>query len=228
MGGRLSLTAGASLAPIPVAAAEPDVDQPRRIGILGGTFDPPHLGHLVLAMTAAGELALDRVLFMPAGAPPHKREGDISSPTDRLLLTRLAIAGDECFELSAFEIERAGTSYTVETAEALLDAYGASARLFIVMAADSLSQIDTWREPDRLLDLAEWAVGPRPGWPLPSRDALMERWGERHERIHLLEGPSLAISSSELRGRVAAGRSIRYLVPRAVEEQIAARRLYQR
>jgi nicotinate-nucleotide adenylyltransferase len=210
-------------------AADPDAAtaEPRRLALFGGTFDPPHLGHLVLAAAAAEQFDLDRVLFIPAGLPPNKQGQPISSTTDRLLMTRLAIAGEPRFELSTIEVERPGPSYTIETVEELGELY-AGLQLLLLMAADSLAQIDTWREPDRLLSMVEWLVGPRPGSELPERAALQARFGELSDRIHFVDAPALAISSSDLRDRVAEGRSIRYLVPRAVEEQIARRRLYRR
>ncbi len=198
-----------------------------RIGILGGTFDPPHIGHLWLATLAADGLGLNRVLFMPASQPPHKRGRRTSSAADRLLMTRMAIASDPLFELCLIEMERPGPSYTVDSITQLLDMYRGS-QLFLLMAADSLSQIDTWREPERLLSLVEWVVGPRPGSPLPARADLRGRFGQDASRIHLLEGPSLDVSASEIRRRVAAGQAIRYLVPVAVEELIARRDLYRR
>jgi len=209
-------------APLPLAASSGT-----RIGVLGGTFDPPHVGHLWLATLAADTLGLDRVLLMPAARPPHKRQRPISNAADRVMMTRLAITGDRLLDLSLIEMERPGPSYTVDSLEALRGAHGGSAGLVLVMAADSLAEIASWRQPDRLLELAEWAVGPRPGSPLPDRAALRARFGAAEARIHLLEGPSLDLSSSEIRRRVAAGRSIRYLVPRAVEELIADRGLYR-
>jgi len=200
---------------------------PERIGILGGTFDPPHVGHLWLATLAADALQLDRVLFMPAAQPPHKRGRQLSSGAERLLMTRLAIAGDPRLGLSAIEMERPGPSFTIDSVEELLRLY-AGASLYLVMAADSLAGIETWREPDRLLTLVEWAVGPRPGIESPGRDDLRRRFGRAAARIHLLEGPALDVSASEIRRRVAAGRSIRYLVPRAVEELIVERGLYRK
>jgi nicotinate-nucleotide adenylyltransferase len=210
--------------------AEPGVvpGADRRLGILGGTFDPPHIGHLWLAALAAESANLDRVLFMPASQPPHKRRRGMTKAADRLLMTRLAIEGDPHFELTAIELERPGPSYTVDSIVALEDVYGEDARLFLIMAADSLAQVDTWREPDRLLERTEWVVGPRPGSALPDADALRARFGAQASRIHLLTGPSLDVSSSEIRRRVAAGETIRYLVPRRVEELIAARGLYRR
>ena len=208
--------------------AEPAGRLPERIGILGGTFDPPHVGHLWLATLAIDVMRLDRVLFMPAAQPPHKRPKGMTRATDRLLMTRLAIAGDEAFQLTLIEMERPGPSYTIDSVDELERTYGADVQLYLLMAADSLNTIDTWREPDALLERIEWAVGPRPGSPLPDRSALEKRFGERASRVHLLEGPSLDVSSSEIRLRVAAGRAIRYLVPRGVEELIAQRRLYRR
>ena len=201
---------------------------PRRLGVLGGTFDPPHVGHLWLATLAADAMDLDRVLFMPAARPPHKAGRRISHVADRLLMTRLAIAADPSFELCTIELERPGPSYTVDTVAALEERYGPETELFLVMAADSLDQIDTWREPDRLLERIRWIVGPRPGVALPERTALDERFGPRAERIHLLSGPSLDVSSTDIKARVAAGHAIRYLVPRGVEELIVDRGLYRR
>jgi len=203
-------------------------DAERRIGVLGGTFDPPHLGHLWLATLAADALGLERVLFMPASQPPHKAGQEVADAADRLAMTRAAIADDPRLELSTIEMERPGPSYTVDSLVALRATLGPEVALCLVMAADSLASIATWREPDRILALAEWAVGPRPGTPVPERAALEDRFGEAAARIHLLDGPGLAISASQIRGRVAAGRAIRYLVPRAVEALIADRHLYQR
>jgi nicotinate-nucleotide adenylyltransferase len=199
----------------------------RRIGVLGGTFDPPHVGHLWLAALAADAMDLHRVLFLPASQPPHKLGRPMTSATNRLLMTRLAIAAEPDFELSVIEMERPGPSYTVDSIVDLQERYGPETRLFLVMAADSLREIDSWREPDRLLGMAEWVVGPRPGRLPPTREQLQARFGAAADRIHLLEGPALDVSSSEIRRRVAGGHTIRYLVTRAVEELILERGLYR-
>ncbi len=215
----------------PVESAKPRpvrrAARPDRLGILGGTFDPPHLGHLWLATLAADELGLSKVLLVPAAAPPHKRRRAISHAADRILMTRLAVASDPRLDVSLVEMEREGPSYTVDTLVEL-KARHADAELVLIMAADSLAQVHSWREPDRLLELAIWAIGPRPGTELPSRAELAERYGRSAARVHLLSGPSLDISASQVRRRVAAGRAIRYLVPRAVEEMILERGLYRR
>ena len=201
---------------------------PRRIGIRGGTFDPPHVGHLWLATLAADAIGLDRVLFMPAAQPPHKEGQVVTRASDRVLMTRLAIAGNAALELTLIETERPGPSYTIDSVDELRRTYGTDADLYLVMATDSLNAIDTWREPDALLERIEWVVGPRPGEPPPDRSALEDRFGELASRIHLLEGPSLDVSSTDIRRRVAAGHAIRYLVPRGVEELITERGLYRR
>lgn len=210
------------------AARQTEAPATRRIGILGGTFDPPHVGHLWLATLAADSFGLDQVLFMPAAQPPHKGGRLISHTTDRMLMTRLAIANDDGFELTLIETERSGPSYTIDSVDELQRAYGPDVELVLVMASDSLNTIDTWREPDALLERIEWVVGPRPGDPFPDRSALIDRFGANASRVHLLSGPSLDVSSSEIRRRVAAGHAIRYLVPRGVEEHIRERGLYRR
>jgi len=217
----------------PAAVAEPmsaatELGRARRIGILGGTFDPPHVGHLWLAALAAESMELERVLFMPAAQPPHKPPRGVTAAADRLLMTRMAIEGDPAFELTAIEMERTGPSYTIDSVTELERFCGADAQLFLLMAADSLAQIDTWREPDRLLERVEWVVGPRPGSPMPGAAELADRFGSHASRIHLLTGPALDVSSSEIRRRVASGETIRYLVPRRVDELIAVRGLYRR
>ena len=225
--GRRGLSSALLAAPSATPTRERRAGRPQRLGILGGTFDPPHVGHLWLAALAADAHALDRVLFMPAAQPPHKGGRLISRSTDRLLMTRLAIGGDPAFELSPIEMERTGPSYTIDSVIELKRAYP-DALLFLVMAADSLAQIETWREPDRLLGEVEWIVGPRPGSALPDQAGLKDRFGDGASRIHLLSGPTLDVSSSDIRRRVAAGHTIRYLVPRNVEELIIDRGLYRR
>jgi nicotinate-nucleotide adenylyltransferase len=222
------MTAELTAAPVVQRAAEPTEDLPRRIGILGGTFDPPHVGHLWLATLAADAIGLDRVLFMPAAQPPHKQDGGVTSASDRLLMTRLAIAGNDAFELTLIEMERSGPSYTIDSVVELRRLYGDDAELYLIMAADSLAQIDTWRQPDQLLERIEWVVGPRPGVALPDPVSLEDRFGANASRIHLLDGPSLDVSSTQVRERVAAGHAIGYLVPRGVEELIVDRGLYRR
>jgi nicotinate-nucleotide adenylyltransferase len=198
----------------------------RRIGLLGGTFDPPHVGHLWLATLARDALDLERVILMPAPVPPHKLDRVISPIADRVALVRAAIEGDPFLQLSTLELERPGPSYTIDTVTELGATLPPDAELMLLMAADALEGIDEWREPERLLRLVRWAVGPRPGAATPDRSFLERRFGTDAARIVLLDGPSLDVSASEIRRRVAGGRAIRYLVPQRVEAEIASRGLY--
>ncbi len=191
-----------------------------RLGILGGTFDPPHLGHLLLAECARETLALDRVLFVPARLPPHKRNRRVSPATTRIRLLRAALSGTG-FSLSTLEIERGGPSYTVDTLLALSKRHPKAA-LFLLVGEDSLNDLPSWRDPERILELATVAVARRPGGRRVAR--LMRAW---RERVRFLPNPPLEIASRDLRERVRRGRSIRFLVPRAVGRLIDARALYR-
>jgi len=203
----------------------------RRIGLFGGTFDPPHFGHLVLAEWASVRLRLDRVVFVPAGTPPHKRGRQLTDAALRLALTRLAVRGNPAFTVSGFEARRAGPSFTVDT----LRHFGArqpGARLYLLMGADSLADFPNWHEPGEIARLATLVVAARPGPAASARDA-----GARSRsfvparvrgRVVLLDNPPVAISSSALRARARAGRSLRYLVPDAVAAFVARHGLYRR
>jgi nicotinate-nucleotide adenylyltransferase len=187
-----------------------------RLGVFGGTFDPPHVGHLALAEWAREALRLDRVLFVPAGTPPHKRRSDLSSATDRLAMTRLAVRGHPAFEVAGLEARRRGPSFTVDTLRALRAAHP-GARLVLLIGQDSLAEFETWRDPDAIARLATLAVALRPGARRP----------RARRRVAWLDNPGLDVSSSAIRARVRAGRSVRYLVPDAVAAHIARRGLYR-
>jgi nicotinate-nucleotide adenylyltransferase len=193
----------------------------RRLGFFGGTFDPPHVGHLALAEWARERLRLDRVLFVPAGSPPHKRGARLSSAASRLAMTRLAVRGHPAFEVSTIELERSGRSYTVETLRKLR-AGRPGQRWFLVIGADSLAEFHTWRDAEEILELATLAVAAR-----PSALASEPPPPPSGRRVVRLDNPVFAVSSSLVRSRVRAGRSIRYLVPDAVGAYIARHRLYR-
>jgi len=195
-----------------------------RIGILGGTFDPIHYGHLAIAEEARVALGLDRVLFVPAARQPFKRDAHAAKPQQRLEMVRLACAGNAAFETSPIEIERAGPSYTVNTLETL--SASELGELHFIMGADAAAELYRWHAAERIVVLARIVVVGRPNYILDSQ-ALVRRLPGLEARLSLLEGPSLEISSSELRRRVAAGRPIRYQTPDAVAEYIAAHRLYR-
>ena len=195
-----------------------------RLGVIGGSFDPPHLGHLVIASEAYARLGLERVLFVPAAAPPHKDLEPHTAADVRLEMTALAVADDLRFVESGLEIER-DLMYTRDTLAAVAGRFPGRDLVFI-MGSDSLLQFDTWYDPDGILARCTLAVAPRPGDDLALVAAAAARWGAG--RVTLLEAPPVGVSSSQIRARVAEGLPIRYLVPEAVEEFIAGRRLYGR
>jgi nicotinate-nucleotide adenylyltransferase len=199
---------------------------PGTVGMLGGTFDPIHLGHLAVADEAREMLGLERVLFVPAGRPPHKAGRPISAAPDRLAMVELAIADNPSFAVSRIELERPGPSYTVDTVAALLDGPAAPAALTVIVSAELFSTFPTWHEPDRLLRLALVAVTPRPAHRAPGRSFVAEHFPGLEDRVTFLDGPHLGVSATDIRERAAAGRSIRYLVPPAVAAYIGDHALY--
>jgi nicotinate-nucleotide adenylyltransferase len=200
-----------------VAAAPP------RLGVLGGSFDPPHVAHLAIASETCHALGLERVLFVPAAAPPHKGAGERTSAEVRLELTSLAIDDDLRFTASGIEIER-GLVYTADTLRALSERY-ADHELVFIMGSDSLLQLETWHAPDELLSRCRLAVAPRPGDSPEAIAAAAARWGDY--RVTVLDLPALAVSSSDIRARVAQHRPVRYLVPQRVEQYIQETGLYR-
>jgi nicotinate-nucleotide adenylyltransferase len=191
-----------------------------RLGVFGGSFNPPHVAHLAVAEAAAEAAGLDRILWVPAATPPHKRlDPGLAPAADRLAMTRLAVEGNERFEVSDVEIARSGISYTVDTLAALAGEYP-GARLHLLLGGDSLAAFATWRAPERILELARLVVYARPGVP-------REAPGPLAGHVTWVEAPALALSSSDLRARIAEGRSVRYLVPDAVREYIARHGLYR-
>jgi nicotinate-nucleotide adenylyltransferase len=193
-----------------------------RLGVLGGSFDPPHVAHLAIASEACHALQLERVLFVPAAAPPHKGGGARTPAEIRLELTSLAIDDDLRFTASGVEIER-GLVYTVDTLRALNARY-VDHDLVFIMGSDSLLQVETWHAPEELLSLCSLAVAPRPGDSPEEIAAAAARLGG-HE-VTLLDVPALDVSSTSIRARVARRQPIRYLVPRRVEQYIQETRLY--
>jgi nicotinate-nucleotide adenylyltransferase len=195
-----------------------------RLGLFGGTFDPIHLGHLILAEACREACALDRVWFVVAGAPPHK-PGDRTSVADRLEMVRIAIAGHPAFEVSELETRRPGPHYSVETLEEV-HRQRPEDELFFLIGGDSLADLPQWRQPGRIVALATVVVVDRPGstidpstyWPDPGPDA---------KPFQVVKSPLIGIASNDLRRRMAEGRSIRYQVPRGVEVYIEAHGFYR-
>lgn len=195
-----------------------------RLGILGGTFDPPHLGHLILAEYAAAALALEQIWFMPAASPPHKTS-EITSADHRAAMVTLAIEGNPRFSLSRIDLDRPGPHYTVEMLR-LVRAQTEIDTLYFLMGADSLHNFATWRDPAAILDLALLAVVQRPGTTL-DLTTLATTVPAIQSRVTFVDAPEIAISSTALRTRVQQGLSIRYQVPPAVSTYIEQQGLYR-
>ncbi len=191
----------------------------RKLGIFGGTFNPPHMAHLMAAEGVRDQLKLDKVLFVPAAIPPHKQKENIVPVKHRLEMVRLAIRGNRYFEISDVELHRKGPSYTIDTVREMRRSYPDDELLFI-MGIDLLTEFDTWKEPDMILEECRLVAMNRPGFDLAviDKDLLM--------RVELVNVPSVDISSTNIRRRVKSGRSIRYLVTQDVEEYIHRNSIY--
>ncbi len=196
------------------------------IGILGGTFDPIHVGHLVVAEEVRARLNLDEVLFIPAGQPWLKADTPISEAERRVQMVRLAIAEKPYFKLSTIEVERDGPSYTVDTITELQAQLGVGSRLLFILGWENLAQLPQWREPVRLIKMCRLVAVPRVGCPIPDLGSLEAIIPGLSQRVIILDKPEVDISASVIRQRVAQGLSIRYLVPEAVAEYIKQNKLY--
>jgi nicotinate-nucleotide adenylyltransferase len=186
---------------------------------MGGTFDPIHHGHLVAASEVADRFALDEVVFVPTGQPWQKSDTEVSAAEDRYLMTVIATASNPRFGVSRVDIDRKGPTYTVDTLQDLAEYYGPKAELFFITGADALEKILSWKDADRMFDLATFVGVTRPGFEL-SDDHLPKH------TVELIEVPAMAISSSACRARVRSGHPVWYLVPDGVVQYIAKRRLY--
>ena len=195
-----------------------------RLGILGGTFNPPHLGHLVCAQEAYLRLGLDRVMLIPARIPPHKAVEDEPGADHRLELCRVAAGGDERLEVSDIEIRREGPSYTVDTLKEL-NARAPDTELFLIVGGDIAAGLPRWREPQQVVSIASLAVAQREGTDRATVESAL-RQVPGAEQATFFPMPTISISSSAIRERVRAGEPIRYLVPDAVAQYIRENRLY--
>jgi nicotinate-nucleotide adenylyltransferase len=198
---------------------------PAGIGVLGSAFNPPHLGHLALAQEALWQLGLEEVILVPTGTAPHKRIADDPGRELRLAMTRLAAADDSRFSVSTLEVEREGPSYTYETLEQLAKDRG-DRELVFVMGADAAVGLESWREPQRVVELARLAVARRAGISEADVAAVL-RSLNANGRATMLEMPQFGVSSSAVRERAAAGRPLRYLVPESVARFIEEKGTYR-
>jgi nicotinate-nucleotide adenylyltransferase len=190
----------------------------KRLGVFGGTFDPVHVGHLIMAAEAVARLRLDRILFVPARRPAHKRSRGLALVQHRVAMLRLALRGNPSFHLSRIEADSGGTSFTVRTLESLHKA--GNAELYFLMGQDSLEEFATWREPERILELARLAVVPRGERELPPLSPSLRR------RVVYLRPPRVAVSSTEIRRRLRRGLPVRYWIPDSVLGYVHRNGLY--
>ena len=198
----------------------------KRVGIMGGTFDPVHIGHLLIAEQSYRQYGLDYVIFMPAGRPPHKQDQEIISNKDRLAMLRLATEDIPYFRVSDYELNKQGLSYTFETLSELSRKFP-DTEYYFIMGADSVKDMDHWRYPEIILNLAHILAAVRDNTDIQALQAGAQRLREKYSaRISLLGAPELDISSRELRGRIAAGQSIRFMVPEKVRNYIYYYHLY--
>lgn len=203
-------------------------DAKRKIGIMGGTFDPIHTGHLVTAEAVRIEYSLDKVLFIPAANPPHKQHSQVTPAFHRYIMTVMATYSNPHFYVSPIELERPGLSYTIDTVLALIEQYGDKTDFYFITGADAMQDLPTWRNIDRLLDLCYFIAATRPGC-ICSLDPVIKQFGIKgRQRIQRLPTPELEISSTDIRERVRQGRSIKYIVPESVESYIGKEGLYSR
>ena len=204
--------------------------RPGSIGILGGTFDPFHAGHLALARAARDALGLERILVVPAAVPPHKLNQAISPAADRLAMVEAGITGEPGLEVSRIELDRVGPSYTIDTVAELAAAERAAGRepdIAVILSAESFVGLASWHEPERLLDLARIVVAPRAGHPAPD-PATVERIAfGRPDRVIVIDGPLVDVSASSIRRLAAEGRPLGDLVPPGVAKYIESHRLYR-
>jgi nicotinate-nucleotide adenylyltransferase len=195
-----------------------------RLGVMGGTFDPIHYGHLVTAEEALVQFALDSVLFVPTGLPWMKERRDVSPAEDRYLMTVIATASNPLFRVSRMEVDRDGPTYTVETLKSLKAELGSDTDLYFITGADAIAEIIQWKDQEVLRGLAHFIAATRPGYSIAALDGPA---GNDLPEIVTMNIPALAISSTDIRTRIAAGRPIRYLVPEGVKSYVEKAGLYR-
>ena len=200
-----------------------------KIGIFGGSFDPIHMGHLILAEAARSDKGLDSVIFVPANLPPHKPGRSLAPAQDRLKMVELALAGNDHFVASSIELSRRGPSYTLTTVRQLKQELGCESRLYLILGADSIHEITQWWHPEELLQEVEIIALKRPGYPLEHLAELEERFGSAQVRSisqSVVDAPLLDVSSTDIRSRIRSGKTVRYLVPEPVRLYILEHQLY--
>lgn len=195
-----------------------------RIGIIGGTFDPPHWAHLLIAEQAQEQFDLERVFFVPAAHPPHKKNQNITDPEHRYAMTLLATASNKRFEVSRIELQRPGPSFSVDTIRAFKRIYTAETEIYFIAGADEILAIESWHDAESLPHLARFLAAPRTGFDLSDLSRTLD--SRFVPFIDVLDMPAVDISATDIRARIAQGRSIKYLVPESVESYIHKHNLY--
>lgn len=201
----------------------------QRIGLMGGSFDPIHFGHLVLAEEMRTRLSLDKVIFIPVGQAPHKTAGKMSDPKCRYEMVLLATMDHPYFEVSGIEVEHAGITYSVETVEKIIAGSSREDQFFFIAGADTLMELETWKSVEKLLEMVTFVGAARPGTNhLALREKVESLIKNYNADVRLVELPELDISSTDLRERIALGMSVRYLLPETVALYIQKKGLYQK
>lgn len=203
----------------------------KKIGIMGGTFNPIHNGHLVTAQEALSQFKLDKVIFIPTGNPPHKIENEVASAEDRYIMTVIATSSNSNFFVSKMEIDRKGESYTIDTVRQLRKIYGKNSLLYFITGADAILEILTWKNTGEIVSLCKFIAATRPGYNLSRiedlRKRLFSKAGATDKKIYVMEIPALSISSTDIRNRVKHNRPIDYLLPEGVSNYILKHGLYK-
>lgn len=197
----------------------------KKIGIMGGTFDPIHFGHLVTAEKVQEAFSLDEVVFVPSGSPPHKKDRTVTAATHRLAMVKLAVEDHPGFSVSAIEIERKGYSYALDTVNEFHRIYGKATALFFITGADAILEIATWHKADELMSKCEFIAAARPGYHFDEKHALPESY---LDHIHLFPETALAISSSRIRRLIGDGADVAKMIPEKVNAYIKIHDLYQK
>ena len=203
----------------------------KKIGIMGGAFNPIHNGHLVTAQEALSQFELDKVIFIPTGNPPHKIENKIASAEDRYIMTVIATSSNSNFFVSRMEIDRKGKSYTIDTVQQLRKIYGKNLLLYFITGADAILEILTWKNTGEIVSLCKFIAATRPGYNLSRIEDLRKRLSDKaraaDKKIYIMEIPALSISSTDIRNRVRYNRPIDYLLPEGVSNYILKHGLYK-
>jgi len=200
----------------------------KRLGIMGGTFDPVHYGHLVTAETARAQFNFDKVIFVPSGYPPHKIGQKITEARHRYLMTVLAVTTNIFFEVSRIEIDRQGCSYAIDTVSQIKEKYGQEWEIYFITGADAVLEILTWKNIKTLIEMCTFVAATRPGFDLSVLDNKLEQISSlAKDKFLTFEVPALSISSTDIRQRVASGKPIKYLLPESVERYIFTNNLYK-